>query len=175
MDEHVLSTIIADDESEALLWIEEFDDALAFANDLGRHSATCTAAAKAAAATAAAEATAAAATAAAEAAAVTIVSAAAKAATVPVTAATTAAAVTGALLVAEFSADTLFTEIVALVAAAPAAVPLAPFIETHAPSELKLARLPQKPTRSGHMAQPVMARKTAHAPLTPLQENSARL
>ena len=39
VDEHVLAAIIADDEAEALLRIEEFDDALAFANDLGRHSA----------------------------------------------------------------------------------------------------------------------------------------
>jgi len=69
----------------------------------------------------------------------------------------------------------LAAEIVALVATATAAVAFAPFIETHAPSELKLARLPLKPTRSGHMAQPVMARKTAHAPPSPLQEKSARL
>ena len=60
--EHILAAIVTDDEAEALLRIEEFDDALAFADDLRGHSATTAAAAKAAAAaaTAAAEATAAA-------------------------------------------------------------------------------------------------------------------
>src|SRR5207248_2407682 len=53
VDEHVLSAVVADDEAEALLRIEKFDDAFAFADDLGRHRAAA-AAAKAAAATAAA-------------------------------------------------------------------------------------------------------------------------
>ena len=64
VDEHVLAAVIADDEAEALLRVEEFDDALAFANDLGGHAAATAATAAettAAAATAAAEATAAAA------------------------------------------------------------------------------------------------------------------
>src|SRR6478735_4517824 len=54
MDEDVLAAIIANDEAESLLRVEEFDDALAFANDLGRHSATAAAAKTAAAATSAA-------------------------------------------------------------------------------------------------------------------------
>jgi hypothetical protein len=37
------------------------------------------------------------------------------------------------------------------------------------------ARLPHKPTRSGQMAQPVMARKSTHAPFRPLQEKKERL
>ena len=37
--EHILAAVIANDEAEALLRVEEFDDALAFADDLGRHSA----------------------------------------------------------------------------------------------------------------------------------------
>ena len=63
VNEHILAAVIADDEAEALLRVEEFDDAFAFANDLGRHSAATAAAAAetAAAAAAAAEATAAAA------------------------------------------------------------------------------------------------------------------
>jgi len=137
VDEHVLAAIIADDEAKALLGIEKLDDALAFANDLRRHSAT-TAATKAAAsaAAAAAETTAAAATT--EATAVTKATAAAAEATaVAITASAAAAAKATTFLVAEFSADILFAETVALVAAAPAAVPLAPSIETHAPSELK--------------------------------------
>ena len=62
--EHVLAAIVANDEAEALLPVEEFDDAGAFADDLGGHAAaTATAAATeaAATATAAAESTAAAA------------------------------------------------------------------------------------------------------------------
>jgi hypothetical protein len=48
VDEHVLTAIIAHDEAEALLAVEEFNDALAFADDLGRHAATRAAAAEAA-------------------------------------------------------------------------------------------------------------------------------
>ena len=61
VDEHVLAAIVADDEAEALLRVEEFDDAFAFADDLRGHAATAAAAAAetAAAAAAAAEATAA--------------------------------------------------------------------------------------------------------------------
>jgi hypothetical protein len=127
VDEHILTAIIAHDKAEALLRVEEFDDALAFADDLRGHSAA-TAAPKAA-ATAATETTAAAvtATAAAEAAAITIAATAAPAAK--------AAAI---LVTAEFSAESaFFAETFALVATAPAAVPLAPSIETHEPSELE--------------------------------------
>src|SRR5207237_10549885 len=61
VNEHILAAIVADDEAEALLPVEEFDDAFAFADDLGRHSAATAAAAAEATATAAAEAAAAAA------------------------------------------------------------------------------------------------------------------
>ena len=69
MDEHVLAAIVADDEAEALLAVEEFDDALGLADDLRGHAAAAAgaAAAEAAAAAAAAAAIAAAAAAAAEA------------------------------------------------------------------------------------------------------------
>jgi hypothetical protein len=45
MDEHVLAALIALDEAEALVSIEEFHLALASADDLGRHSAAAAAAA----------------------------------------------------------------------------------------------------------------------------------
>jgi hypothetical protein len=84
VNENVLASIVADDEAEALLRIEEFYDAFSFADDLRRHSATAAAAAAAkAAATAAAE---------------TATSAAAEAATVTV--ATTAAAAAEAITAA---------------------------------------------------------------------------
>jgi hypothetical protein len=54
MDENVLAAVVADDESETLLGIEELHDALAFADDLGRHSAACAATSTAAAETSAA-------------------------------------------------------------------------------------------------------------------------
>jgi hypothetical protein len=131
VNEDVLTAIVANDEAEALLRVEEFDDALAFADDLGRHPATA-AATKAAAATTAAEATA-------STAAVAAAAAAEAAAVTETTAATAIATATAAaLLVSKISAEgRLVAETVALVAAASAAVPLAPFIETHAPSELK--------------------------------------
>jgi hypothetical protein len=136
VNEHILAAIIAHDEAEALLRIEEFYDALAFADDLGRHSATTAAAtAKATAATAAAKATA---SATAEAA--TIAEATAAATAEPVTAATEATASAAAESVATAAAEAAaiavaaaFTteKIVALVTAATAAVPLTPSIETH--------------------------------------------
>ena len=93
VDEHVLAAIVANDEAETLLRVEELDDALAFANDLRGHSATAAAAATETAAAAAAAAAITAATAAAEAA--TIAKAAAAAATAAIsTAAAEAAAVT---------------------------------------------------------------------------------
>ncbi|MFL5091480.1 MAG: hypothetical protein ACJ8D7_14040 [Xanthobacteraceae bacterium] len=182
MDENVLSTIIADDEAEALLRIEEFDDTFAFANDLGRHSATAAASAAktaAAAASATAESTAATAEAAASTAVTIATATAAEAAAVAITAASASAAVAAAFLETascEITCETLFAaETFALVAAAPAAVPLAPSIETHAPSELKEPASSLGPMRSGQMAQPVMVRKTTHAPFMPLQEKSGRL
>jgi hypothetical protein len=122
VDEHVLSAIIADDEAESFLRIEKFDDAFAFADDLGGHSATTgTAAAEPAAAATAAKATAPAAVA---------------AATFAKTSAVAKSAATGesagaALLVPEIT-EILFAETFALVAAATTAIPLAPSIETHA-------------------------------------------
>jgi hypothetical protein len=128
--EHILAAIVTNDEAEALLRIEEFDDALAFANDLRGHSATA-AATKTAAATAA---TAAAAEATAPTAAAVTATAAATIAVATAAAAEAAApaAVAAALLKSDVTRRFIAEETVALVTAAPAAVPLAPFIETHA-------------------------------------------
>ena len=129
VDEHVLTTVFALDEAEALLRVEELDDALAGTDDLGRHSAATSAAARAAEATTTAAATraaaeAAAAIAAAEATTVTAaetaaitaaettaIATAAETAAVKTTAAETAAAAVGV--------ETAFvTETIALVASA---------------------------------------------------------
>ncbi|KFG90658.1 hypothetical protein BV98_001862 [Sphingobium herbicidovorans NBRC 16415] len=127
VDEHVLCAIVTDDEAEALLPVEEFDYASAFANDLRGHAT--------AAAATAAETTAAAAAAAAEAA------TAAAAETAATAAATEAAAVTTAetttITAAEAATKTaaiaaikiIVAETVALILAAPAA---ATSIKTHA-------------------------------------------
>jgi hypothetical protein len=152
VDEHVVAPVIANDEPEALLRIEEFDDAFAFADDLRGHSAS-TAATKAASAASAAVA---AATAEAAAVAVATASAASEASTITIAA--TAAEASALLVTAtEFTCEIVFAKTVALVATATTAVSLAPSIETHIRPNL-LARLPLKPTRSGRMAQPVMAR-----------------
>jgi hypothetical protein len=118
VNEHILTAIIANDEAEALLAVEEFDDAFAFADHLGRHATTATAAAAETTAAAAAVATAAAA--AAEA--ITATATATEAiSTAPVTA---AAATAEAIAAAEAAATaciatvTLVTEAVALVPAA---------------------------------------------------------
>jgi len=133
MNEHILAAIIANDEAEAFLRIEEFDDALAFADDLGRHSATRTAAAEPAAAAAAAAAEPAAAAAAAEAASTaaiaTATAAAAKGGTVAKATAAEATAIAGTAVKASKFFTT--TETVALVTAATTAVTLTPSIETH--------------------------------------------
>ena len=115
MNEHVLAAVIADNKAEALLRIEEFDDASAFANDLCGHATTGTAATAAETTTAAAETTAATA-AESVAAAAKAIAAAAEAVTAAKTATITA----------------VFTEAVALVASASAAIPAATLIETHA-------------------------------------------
>jgi hypothetical protein len=169
VNEHILAAIVADDEAEALLRVEEFDDAFALADDLRGHAAT-TAAAEAAASAAAAKATATAT--AAEAATVAVTAAAAEPAAVTESA---AAAEAAALLEsAALFAETLFAETFALVATASAAIPFAPSIETHACPNFLFARLTNKPTRSGQKAQPVMARST-HAPFIALLEKSAPL
>ena len=41
MDEHIFGTVIAHDEAEALLPVEEFYYARSFTNDLRRHTAAC--------------------------------------------------------------------------------------------------------------------------------------
>jgi hypothetical protein len=152
MDEHVLSTIVADDETEALLRVEEFDDALALADDLRGHSATSAAAAAAEAAataaaaiaTATAAATVAASTAAAEAAAVTIATAAATTAESATIAKAAAAAIAAALLeTAAKLGNTLFAETVALVATATTALTFAPSIETHIRPNLNCPLTPE--------------------------------
>jgi hypothetical protein len=138
VNEHVFAAIITNDEAEALLSVEEFNDASAFANDLGRHAATTAAAATTEAATAAAEAAAAAATTAAEAAATAAITA-AETSTIAAEAATAAAE--AAAITAEAAAKTatataiasiveiVVAETVALILAAPAA---ATSIKTHA-------------------------------------------
>jgi hypothetical protein len=149
--EHVLTAIVTDDEAEALLRIEEFDDAFAFADDLGRHSATTTtaAAAETAAAAAAATATEATASAAVTAAAATTVAAATAAA---VTESTTAVAVATALLesaTAEITttSEIVFAETIAFVATAPSALAFTPSVETHARPNFLCALIQTEPTR----------------------------
>jgi hypothetical protein len=125
VDEHVLASVIANDEAEALLRVEEFDDALGLAHDLRRHSAGAAASKAATAATGAAtEATASSAAAGAIAEA-----AAAEPAAVTKSA---PAAVAAALLESAWFADCVFAETVSFIAAACAAVALAPSVETHA-------------------------------------------
>jgi hypothetical protein len=125
--EHILTAIIANDEAETLLAVEELDDAGAFANDLGGHATACAAATRAAEAattTAAAAETTAAATAA-----EAITAAAAETVT---TAAAAAKAITTAKAAAAAAVEIIAAETVALVAATPTAVTAASFIETHA-------------------------------------------
>jgi len=127
--EDVFATVITDDKAEALLTVEELNDAGAFADDLRGHTV---AAAEAAATTAAAEAATAAT------AAVTTAAAAAVAATTAATAeavtAAEAATITKAAAAAVAAAATKFiaAEAITLVAATSAAIPTAPSIETHA-------------------------------------------
>lgn len=113
VNEDILGAVIAHDEAEALLTIEEFYDAGAFADNLSRHATTGSAAAAAETTTTACAITKAAA---AEAAAIT------KATTITKTAAKTSAA-----LIRE-TAKIVAAETIPLVSAAPAASP----VETHA-------------------------------------------
>jgi len=117
--EHILAAVIADDESESLLRIEELDDALAFANDLRRHAAPA-GAAKTATATAGESAAVASTVAAA-----TI--AAAESAAVAIRPLTESAALSESAAIA----GAFFEEPVALVSSATAAVAPTPSIETH--------------------------------------------
>lgn len=110
MDEYILAAIIAHDKAEALLCVEEFYNAGAFADNLCGHrrAARRTAATKAA-TTTTAEAIAAA------------------------TAETVAAAAAAeAITAAKTAAKLLFAKTVPFVSAAPAAIATTPFIETHA-------------------------------------------
>jgi hypothetical protein len=110
MHEDIFAAIVADNEAEALLTVEEFYDTRAFANDLCRHRCTrCSASA----------ATKSAAAAAAEAIATTAAEAITAAAAETVTA-------------SGISTEIVVAEAIALVPAAPAAITATPFIKTHA-------------------------------------------
>jgi hypothetical protein len=122
VNEHILAAIIADDKAKALLPVEEFYNAGAFANDLCWHATTGTAATAAKTTTAAAAET----TAATAAESVATAAKAITAATEPV--ATAAAAAEAASV----TAATFIAKAITLVASASAAIPAATLIETHA-------------------------------------------
>jgi predicted tellurium resistance membrane protein TerC len=147
--EHILAAIVANDEAEALLAVEEFYDASAFTDNLGGH-ATATAAC---ATTAEAAATAAAETAAAAAAAAEAIAAATAEAIATATEAITAAAETIATAAEAAVEAAAIAETVALVAPAPATIAAASFIETHA-----LFVFPVRPTS---ISQPLRRTKDA--------------
>jgi hypothetical protein len=131
VNEHILAAIVPDDEAKSFLGIEEFDDAFAFADDLGRHAATETAAATA---TATAE-TAATAAEAATAIAVATATTAAKTAAAAIAAATAAVAESAAAAEAAITAAeaAVVSETVSFVPAATATVAFTPSVETHMP------------------------------------------
>ncbi|MDB5704856.1 MAG: integral rane TerC family protein [Sphingomonas bacterium] len=154
--EHILAAIIANDEAEALLAVEEFDDARALADNLGGHAAaTAACAATTETATAAAAETAAAAATAAEAIATTAEAITAATETI----AATAEAVTTAKAAA--AAEIVAAETVALVAATPTAIPAASFIETHA-----LFVFPARPHR--HINTPALDEKRGCSDAKPI-------
>jgi hypothetical protein len=127
VNEHVFAAIVAYDEAEAFLAIEEFDDAGAFTDHLGRHAATAAAAGETAAAATAAEA----ATAARRAEAAT--TAAAEAITAAATAAEAVTATTEAAAILKATTEAaLVAETVPFVPATTAAVATASSVETHA-------------------------------------------
>jgi predicted tellurium resistance membrane protein TerC len=175
VNEHVLAAIIANDEAEALLAIEEFDDARAFANDLGGHAATSAAATTTeAATTAAAAAIATATTATAAEAATTAEAIAATAEAITTTAETIAAAEAAA------ATEVVAAETVALVAATSATIAAATFIETHAlfvfppRSVVKTRATPNEKRRSPGaepITPPTRSRLKSRAPRT----NSSKL
>jgi glycyl-tRNA synthetase beta subunit len=127
VNEHVFAAIILLDEAKALGSVEKLDDARAFANDLGRHSAATTASARAAEAATTAAATRAAAEAAAITAAETTAVTTAEAAATTATAETITAAKTVAA--ARERIKSFFAETVPLVTATTAT----PSIKTHKP------------------------------------------
>jgi hypothetical protein len=112
VNEHIFATIIADNKAKAFLPVEEFYNASALTNDLGRHRWPTRG-------TAATKTTAAASTA-------------TKAIATAKTAATAAESITTAAKTAAAAAILIVTKTVPLVSAAPAAITTAPFIETHA-------------------------------------------
>jgi hypothetical protein len=144
VNEHILAAIVADDETESLLRVEELHDAFALADDLGRHSTPSSAAAE----TAAAAATEAAASA------TTVITAAREAA------ATIAKSPIGpkasALLESTAVAVAFLEEPVALVPAATATVAFTPSVETHA-RQISLCPNRLQPTRWATTAQPVFS------------------
>ena len=145
MDEHVLAAIVTNDEAEALLAVEEFDDTLGFADDLGGHPAAAARAAAEAAATAAAISAATTAAASAEAIAAAVIAAATAAEAI-----TTAPAATIAAAFPEpAAAEIILAETVAFVFAAPAALSAAPSVETHLSQLLSCAQTPVKTTAPG--------------------------
>jgi hypothetical protein len=129
VNEHIFAAIVANDEAEALLRVEEFDGTLAFTDDLRRHAATGAASTEA---TAPAAAAAAAEAAAAEAATTATIAATTAAEAAAVAEATTTTAEAAAVTETAIKASAILsTEIVALVTAATTAVTLTPSIETH--------------------------------------------
>jgi hypothetical protein len=168
VDEHVLAAIVPDDEAEALVRVEELDDALALADDLGRHSAAArgTEASAAAARTRAAEAATSAAAAIAAASAAEAVAAAAITAAAAAEAVATATA--AAAEAASFkSAAELVTaaDIVALVFAATAALTAAPSVETHLSQILSSAHSPVRTTALGKTRKGLRTVSPAHCRL----------
>jgi hypothetical protein len=146
--EHIFAAIIANDEAEALLRVEEFDDAFAFANDLRGHSATTAAAAAETAAAPTAAAAKATASAAAAVASGALTESAAAAAAAIAAASTAAATVTAALLETAAIRETRFLEkSVALIPAATATIALAPSVETHFRLNFRVPNPMKKPTR----------------------------
>jgi hypothetical protein len=157
--EHILAAIVANDEAEALLAVEKFDNAGAFADDLRGHAtatAACTATTEAATA-AAAETAAAAATAEAIAATAEAIT------TATETVAAAAKAVTTAKAAA--AAEFVTAETVALVAPTPTAIPAASFIETHA-----LFVFPARPHR--HINTPALDEKRGCSDAKPIASPS---
>jgi hypothetical protein len=121
MDENIGRTVVRRDEAKALLRVEKFDRAAAFANHLGWHLWTSATAAAAAAKSAAAAAEAITATTATAAKAIT-----AAAAAETVTTATAAKAVTASSAITAVTAETVKT-----ITSAPTTITATPFIETH--------------------------------------------
>jgi hypothetical protein len=117
VNENVVSAIIANDEAESLLRVEELHDALAFADDLRGHSATAAETAASASAETTAVATA-----------VAPATVAAEPAAIAVRPLTESAALSKPATIA----GAFFEEPVALVSATTAAVAFTPSIETHA-------------------------------------------